>query len=128
MNNNMNNKDQTKSSRRFNRCHQATNQIGNKIKTATQTCINYLNNIPHVKERQMTYFTHMLEALELGSGMFLGGICLFIHAFIPEVFQMTGSTMIKTLNEQVVKKSNTYIKYDSKMEDLKLSMIRNDHR
>ena len=123
----MNNKDQTKTSYGINRCQQVTDQVGGKIKAATQTCINYLNNIPHVKDRQMTYFTHMMEALELGSGMFLGGVALFIHAFIPEVFEMTGSSMIKRLNERVVRNQRLVLN-KNRMEDLRSSMKENDYR
>lgn len=108
------------SQKRRERCRQITYQLNDKIyeircrgtlkiKYIYSSVITYLNNIPHIKNNDMTYFSHMSEALDMGSNMMFGGIALFIHSIFPNVLTTTGSTIIKKLYERIIRKQRLLV-------------------
>jgi hypothetical protein len=50
----------------------------------------------HPKEQNMTYFQHLSKTLTLSFNMGKGTLYLFIHAFLPFLFEKDGSIIIKT--------------------------------
>jgi len=54
-----------------------------------------LNSISHIKENNTTYFVHMRRALSLSLKTLSASIALFIHAVYPNIFEYTGSNIIK---------------------------------
>lgn len=54
-----------------------------------------LNSISHIKENNTTYFVHMRRALSLSFKSIQASIALFVHAMYPNIFEYTGSNLIK---------------------------------
>lgn len=54
-----------------------------------------LNSISHIKENNTTYFVHMRRALSLSFKSLRASIALFVHAMYPNIFEYTGSNLIK---------------------------------
>lgn len=54
-----------------------------------------LNSISHIKENNTTYFVHMRRALSLSFKSIQASIALFVHAIYPNIFEYTGSNLIK---------------------------------
>lgn len=54
-----------------------------------------LNSISHIKENNTTYFVHMRRALSLSFKSLKASVSLFIHAMYPNMFEYTGSNLIK---------------------------------
>ena len=54
-----------------------------------------LNSISHIKENNTTYFVHMRRALSLSFKSLQASIALFVHAMYPNIFEYTGSNLIK---------------------------------
>lgn len=54
-----------------------------------------LNFISHIKENNTTYFVHMRRALSLSFKSLQASIALFVHAMYPNIFEYTGSNLIK---------------------------------
>jgi hypothetical protein len=50
------------------------------------------NFFSHLKEN---YFTHFSTSFSLSFKMFRGSLALFVHAFFPNVFEYTGSNILK---------------------------------
>ncbi len=48
------------------------------------------------------YFQHMRHALSFTLGMFLGAVCCLVHAFLPFLFEQTGSKIVARLNDRMV--------------------------
>jgi hypothetical protein len=57
----------------------------------------------HPEEKRMTYLEHLKHALVLGLDTLTCSIVFIIHGIIPALFETTGSTMIKNLNEKLNK-------------------------
>jgi len=53
----------------------------------------------HPRDVGETYLEHGLFACRYGMKMTLGGIAAFIHGVFPFLFQKTGSTVTRELNE-----------------------------
>jgi len=51
----------------------------------------------------MSYVEHLKHALSLGLETLGCSIIFIVHGIIPALFQTTGSTMIKNLNEKLNK-------------------------
>ena len=75
----------------------------NKIKEYSHRIVERLNKIKHVKEKDMTYMSHMKEAVCIGTYMFLGSMALFVHSVFPNLFTQRGSTTIKNLYDKLIK-------------------------
>ena len=75
----------------------------NKIKEYSHRIVERLNKIKHVKEKDMTYMSHMKEAVCIGTYMFLGSMALFVHSVFPNLFTHRGSTTIKKLYDKLIK-------------------------
>jgi len=58
-------------------------------------------NPSHLKEENTTYTRHIIRALSLSSKMFIGSIFLFIHGFIPIIFEHHGSNIISQLYNNI---------------------------
>ena len=56
--------------------------------------LRFLDNIDHLKKEQIDYASHMERALKMSSKLLYASIALFIHAFFPNTFKYTGSTII----------------------------------
>ena len=56
--------------------------------------LRFLDSIDHLKKEQIDYYSHMIRALEISSRLLYASITLFIHAFFPNKFKYTGSTII----------------------------------
>jgi hypothetical protein len=59
--------------------------------------------LKHPEEKGMRYVEHLKHALELGLETLTCSIIFIVHGIIPALFQTTGSTMIKNLNEKLNK-------------------------
>jgi hypothetical protein len=59
--------------------------------------------LKHPEEKRMTYLEHLKHALVLGLDTLTCSIVFIIHGIVPALFQNTGSTMIKNLNEKLNK-------------------------
>jgi len=59
--------------------------------------------LKHPEEQKMTYLEHLKHALALGIETFGCAIVFIIHGIVPALFQTTGSTMIKNLNQKLIK-------------------------
>ncbi|MBM4218380.1 MAG: hypothetical protein FJ171_01840 [Gammaproteobacteria bacterium] len=49
-----------------------------------------------------TYRQHFLMALGFGLHMIWGGLQCLVHAFVPGLFEKSGSNMIRELHERMV--------------------------
>ncbi len=56
----------------------------------------------HLDETEETYFQHMRFALSFSGHMLIGATACAIHAFMPFLFESTGSRRIKYLHERMV--------------------------
>ncbi len=54
-----------------------------------------LNSISHIKDNNTTYFVHIRRSLSLSFKSLQASIALFIHAIYPNIFEYTGSSLIK---------------------------------
>jgi hypothetical protein len=59
--------------------------------------------LKHLEEKGMSYVEHLKHALLLGLETFGCSIVFIIHGIVPALFQTTGSTMIKNLNQKLIK-------------------------
>ena len=57
----------------------------------------------HPEEKRMTYLEHLKHALVLGLDTLTCSIIFIVHGIVPALFQNTGSTMIKNLNQKLIK-------------------------
>ena len=57
----------------------------------------------HPEEKGMSYVEHLKHALALGLETLTCSIIFIVHGIIPALFETTGSTMIKNLNEKLNK-------------------------
>lgn len=55
----------------------------------------------HPSENRMTYAGHFMYAMSLFILMTLGAFCLFVHAFLPFLFETNGSEIIKKLYNKI---------------------------
>lgn len=53
-----------------------------------------------------TYGEHMAMAISFAGPLFLAAFCAAVHAFLPFVFQKTGSRIVTRLYERMVVKRN----------------------
>ena len=60
----------------------------------------HLDNIEHLKTRNITYIDHLYHALYLSKESLKASLYLFVHAFFPFVFQSNGSTIINKLSKE----------------------------
>ena len=58
----------------------------------------------HPEEQKMSYIEHLKHALSLGLETLGCSIVFIVHGIVPALFETTGSTMIKNLNEKLNKK------------------------
>lgn len=58
----------------------------------------------HLQNPQIGYFSHFKQAMNLAKTSFLASIVLTIHAFYPDAFETTGTTMLKSSLENINKK------------------------
>ena len=59
--------------------------------------------LKHPEEKGMRYVEHLKHALALGLETLTCSIIFIVHGIIPALFETTGSTMIKNLNEKLNK-------------------------
>ena len=50
---------------------------------------------PHDNQEKQSYFNHFRQAIGLAKASFIASIVFTIHAFYPDVFVTTGTTMLK---------------------------------
>ena len=62
--------------------------------------------LKHIEEQKMTYLEHLKHALALGLETLTCSIVFIVHGIVPALFETTGSTMIKNLNEKLNKKES----------------------
>ncbi len=58
----------------------------------------------HPKEVGETYGEHLATAAGFGATMFIGGICVMIHAILPFLFVNTGSRTMDKLHKKMTKR------------------------
>lgn len=68
-----------------------------------------------------TYFQHMKFACLFGMKMLLGGLACIIHAFLPFLFQKTGSKLLLDMTSHFVERMPSL---DDKVRDLYLTLER----
>lgn len=78
-------------------------QFKTKFKYYNQKFLEKINNIDHIKVQNITYFSHMKEALVMSSYMLFGSVTLLVHSIFPNILTTTGSSTIKQLYNKVVK-------------------------
>ena len=54
----------------------------------------FLNTIDHIKKEETDYFSHMKRALSISLRLLGASLALSIHAFFPNKFKYTGSSII----------------------------------
>ena len=54
----------------------------------------FLNTIDHIKKEETDYFSHMRRALSISLRLLGASLALSIHAFFPNKFKYTGSSII----------------------------------
>lgn len=59
--------------------------------------------LKHPEEQKMTYLEHLKHALSLGLETLTCSIIFIVHGIVPALFETTGSTMIKNLNQKLIK-------------------------
>ena len=59
--------------------------------------------LKHPEEKKMTYLEHLKHALVLGLETLTCSIVFIVHGIVPALFETTGSTMIKNLNQKLIK-------------------------
>lgn len=61
----------------------------------------------HLNSVGESYFQHMRHALSFTWAMLTASMCCLIHAFVPFLFEKTGSTVVSRLYDRmVVNRSN----------------------
>jgi hypothetical protein len=65
--------------------------------------LEYLNNIEHLKLKNITYFNHALQSLYLSKKLMLASVCLFVHSIFPNLFITVGSDTITQLYHKLNK-------------------------
>ena len=60
--------------------------------------------LKHPEEKEMRYVEHLKHSLSLGLETLCCSIVFIVHGIVPVLFESTGSTMIKNLNEKLNKK------------------------
>lgn len=60
--------------------------------------------LKHPEEQKMSYVEHLKHAFLLGLETLGCSIVFIVHGIVPALFETTGSTMIKNLNEKLNKK------------------------
>jgi hypothetical protein len=55
----------------------------------------------HLTDNNTTYFKHMRRAISLCGQSLKASACFLIHAFIPDVFEYTGSDIIKKMSDEL---------------------------
>lgn len=63
--------------------------------------LNRLDQVDHVKCRNMTYTDHFLVASYMGVDMIKGGVMLIVHAVFPNYFESSGSDIIRSLHKKL---------------------------
>ena len=56
----------------------------------------------HLADVDETYTQHMWHAVRFAAAMFAGALACLVHAFVPFVFETTGSRCITRLNDRMV--------------------------
>ena len=54
-------------------------------------------NFYHLKESEMSYFSHLKRALNIGIIMVFGGVCCIIHSILPFIFHNTATNIVKKI-------------------------------
>jgi hypothetical protein len=54
----------------------------------------------HPQENDMTYWKHLVFAMQVGSKMLWGGLACIFHAVVPCCFETTASDTIRDLNKK----------------------------
>ena len=71
--------------------------------------------IKHPEEQNMTYYEHFKHACSYGFRSLQCSFVFIIHGIVPCLFENTGSTMIRKINDDLLQtRSNK--KYDDKVE------------
>ncbi len=60
----------------------------------------------HPEEVGETYPEHMGSALSFGATMVVGGLCVLVHAFLPFLFDRTGSRTMAKLHRKMTKRAD----------------------
>ena len=67
----------------------------------------FLNTIDHIKKEETNYFSHMRRALSISLRLLGASLALSIHAFFPNKFKYTGSSIIKEEYTKLQNKKET---------------------
>lgn len=74
-------------------CFQTLSRLEEKLDNT------FIHLQPHENQEKQSYFAHFKQAIKLAKSSFIASIVFTIHAFYPDVFVTTGTTMLKeTLN------------------------------
>lgn len=75
------------------------------LKKLSRDCLkrilSRLDQVDHVKTRNITYCEHFLLATYMGVDMIKGGVMLMVHAVFPNYFQSSGSDIIRSLHKKL---------------------------
>ena len=55
----------------------------------------------HLKEHNISYFSHFKKAMNIGIRMIISGFCCCVHGIVPFSFTTTASDTIKKINEEI---------------------------
>lgn len=76
-----------------------------KVLSHTEERLN--NSFEHLRNQNpsLSYFQHFSHAIKLAKTSFVASIVFVVHAFYPDIFVKTGTTMLKSsLQEEEEKK------------------------
>jgi len=60
----------------------------------------------HLKKNNQTYFEHFKDSISYSGKSFKASLYFLVHAFIPDLFQYTGSAIIYDLHDTIQTKYN----------------------
>ena len=59
----------------------------------------------HPREVGESYLGHLRTAAGFGAVMFVGGLCVMVHAVLPFLFENTGSRTMDKLHKRMTRRS-----------------------
>jgi hypothetical protein len=60
--------------------------------------------LAHPRSINESYLEHLAHALKFSGSLIMAGLACFAHALVPGLFERTGSTMVKQLHQEMVRK------------------------
>ena len=75
--------------------------IEDELENSNEDKIVESNYFIHLTEHDVTYFEHFHHSITYCGMSLKSAFCFFIHAFYPDIFVYSGSTIVHKLNEKL---------------------------